>query len=173
MSSSFSENPNNFLPETFIIPDDPEELNIKLYQYLNEISSAVNSKASGLYVTEETITGNKFIPTYDSTTNTNSQLRDVFRVVVDTGALPNTATKLIPHGITTTQDYSVINIYGGATQPGVSTINYAIPIPFPYVPAGNHVRVGIDATNILLTTTSGSFIAYTRSFVVIEYIKLL
>jgi len=57
MSSSFPPNPNNFLPETFILPEDDAEFKIKLYEYLNQISLATNSQDSGLYVTEESITG--------------------------------------------------------------------------------------------------------------------
>lgn len=175
MSSSFSPNPNNFLPETFILPDDPEEFRIKLYQYLNEIALAVNSKASGLFVSEETVTGKQFIPVFPSGVNrrsTNAVFRDVFRVVIDTGALPNATTNSIAHGITTTENFSIVALYGGATDPGASTLSSGIPLPhINTTTPGDSVELTVDATNINLTTTTANYTGFTRSFVVIEYIK--
>lgn len=172
MSSSFAGNPNNFLPETFIIPDDPEELKIKLYQYFNDISSAVNSKVSGFTVPEETITGKLFIPIFSTDRSTNASFRPIFRVAIDTGTLPSTATNTIPHGISTTENYSIISIYGGATDPGASTMTSGIPLPYINTTTpGDSVTVNIDATNINITTTTGTYTSYIRSFVIVEYIK--
>lgn len=174
MSSSFSENPNSFLPETFIIPEEPEELNIKLYQYLNDIASSVNSKTSGLYYSEEVETGQEFIPTFNTAGNANTTPRSIYRVVVDTGAIPNAAAKTVAHGITTTQDFSVIKLYGAATWPGATTITAALTLPTINlaVPV-NSIQLNMDATNITITTTTASFVNFTRSYVIVEYIKLV
>ncbi len=175
MSSSFSGNPNNFLPENYIFPEDnDEEYDVKLRQYLNTMSTAVNSKDSGLYTNEEVITGQKFIPTFGTTTSSSLNYRDVYRKVIDFGVLPNTGTKSVAHGITTTQNYSFVKIYGAATALAASAIQQAIPLPFMnvLVPADG-VELVVDATNIIMITTSASFAIYTRSFVVVEYIKLV
>ena len=172
MSSSFPPNPNNFLPETFILPEDDADFKIKLYEYLNQISLATNSKDSGLYVTEESITGKQFIPTFSTTKSSHATYRDVFRVVVDTGALPNAGTSTTAHGINTTENYSIIAFYGGATAPGASTLTKGIPLPhINTTTPGDSVTLTVDATNINITTTTANYTGFTRSFVVIEYIK--
>ena len=100
MSSSFTGNPNNILPQDYIIPEEQNEKDIKLRQYLNEISTATNTKDSGIYDAVETITGQSFLPTFNTQTAANVTYRTVFRKVIDFGTLPNTATKSIAHGIT-------------------------------------------------------------------------
>jgi len=173
MTSFASGNSNNLLPENYIFPEiDTEEYDVKVRQYLNIMAIAVNSKDSGLYNNEEVLTGQQFLPTFSTQTATNMNFRDVFRMVVDFGALPNAATKSVAHGIVTTQDYSIVKLYGVATDPGVTTITSALPIPFLNVGApGNGVQLDMDATNINISTTSAAFTVYTRCFVVIEYIK--
>lgn len=182
MSSSFPPNPNNLLPDTFPIPDDPEEMKIKLYQYLNDLAIKINQSVYGIFSTLETKTGKKFIPIYPISTapqfpgiptgDRNAVLRDVFRVAIDTGTLPSSTTSSTAHGITTTEDFSIIDIYGGATDPGASTITSGIPLPYINTTTpGDSVQVEIDATNINITTTTANYTSYTRSFIVIEYIK--
>jgi hypothetical protein len=172
MTSSFSPNPNFLLPENFILPDDPEEFRVKLRQHLNDIAIAVNNNVYGLFSSEETFTGKDFLPTFSTDRSQNATFRDVFRVVIDTGTLPNAGTSTTPHGITTTQNFSITTIYGGATDPGVSTITRGIPLPYINTTTpGDSVEVDIDATNIRITTTTGNYTSFTRSFIVIEYIK--
>lgn len=175
MSSSFSGNPNNFLPENFIFPEDnDEEYDVKLRQYLNNIASAVNTKDSGLYTNEEVITGQKFLPTFGTTTSSSLNYRDVYRKVVDFGALPNTATKNVAHGIATTQDFSIVKLCAVATRPGATTITTALNIPyFNLAVPGDNIQLQMDATNISIITITGNFVTFTRCFVVIEYIKLV
>ncbi len=175
MSSSFPGNPNNFLPESHIFPeDDDEEYDIKLREYLNNISAVVNTKDSGIYTDEEVITGQQFLPVFSTDTSSSLNFREVFRKVIDFGVLPNAAVKSVAHGITTTQNFSIVRLYGTATNPGVSTMIVALPIPTvnTLVP-GNAIELFMDATNINIRTTSASFIAFTRCFVVVEYIKIV
>lgn len=175
MSSSLNGSINNFIPESYIFPEDnDEEYDVKLRQYLNNISSAVNTKDSGLYTDEEVVTGKQFLPLFSTDTSTSLNYRNVFRKVIDFGALPNAGTKTVSHGITTTQDFSIIRLYGVATAPGVSTLLNSVPIP--YVNVGtptNGVELSMDATNIVMKTTTATFIIYIRSFVVVEYIKVV
>ena len=172
MSSSFSPNPNFLLPENFILPDDEEQFRVVLRQYLNDISQAVNNKEYGLFVSEETFTGKDFLPTFNTTSSQNAKFRDVFRVVVDTGTLPNAGTSTTAHGILTTQNFSIVSIYGGATDPGASTMTTGIPLPYINTTTpGDSVTVNIDATNVNITTTTANYTSFTRSFVIIEYIK--
>jgi len=113
MSSSFTGSESNFLPESYIFPEDnDEEYDVKLRQYLNNIASAVNTKDSGLYTDEEVITGQQFIPTYSTDTGGNVNYRNVFRKVIDFGSLPNTGSKLVPYW----------SIFGGAAMFRVSKL---------------------------------------------------
>lgn len=172
MSSSFQGNPNNLLPENYIIPEEESERNLKIRQYLNDIAVATNTKSSGIYDASETITGKRFLPVFGTGTSTNANYRSVFRTVINFGALPNATTTSVAHGISTTQNFSFVKIYGTATDPGASTVTAAIPIPYINTTTpGDSVQINVDATNVNITTTTANYTAYTRCFVVLEYIK--
>ena len=175
MSTSFQGNINDFLPESYIFPeDDKEEYDVKLRQYLNTIAAAVNTKDSGLHTEEEIITGQQFIPVFGNISSSNLNFRDVFRTVIDTGGLPSTSTKTIPHGISTTENFSIVKLYGAATDPGASTLTSGISLPHVNVGTPTDgVELSMNSTNILITTSTTNFLVYTRSFVVVEYIKIV
>jgi len=169
--SSFSPNPFNFLPENYILPDAfSEEFIVKLREYLNTISINNNTKDSAFYITDELASGGLFIPTFGNTKAQNATYRAMYRKVIEFGALPNTATKSVAHGITTTENYSFIKIYGGATDPGVSTITSTLPLPFASPTLNENIKVDVDATNVNITTGIDRT-AYTRSYIILEYIK--
>ena len=168
MSSSFSGNPNNFLQQDYIIPEDTSEKDLKLRDYLNDIAAATNTKDSGIYDAIETITGQQFLPTFSTSTASNSTYRSVFRKVIDFGALPNATSKSVAHNIPIGSTYSATRIYAGATNPLTSLI----PIPFASPTLNLNISLEITATNVVITTGTNRT-AYTRCFVVIEYIKTL
>jgi len=168
MSSSFTGNPNSFLPQTFIIPAEEEEKDLKLTQYLNQIATATNSKDSGYYNPIETITGQQFLPLYNTQTGANATYRGVFRTVVDFGPLPNAATKNVAHGIPVTSTYSITRLYGAATQPNTSFL----PLPFASPVLNQNISLTMNATNISITTGINRS-AYTRCYVIVEYIKVI
>lgn len=173
MSSSFTGNANNLLPTTYIIPEDPKVKDVKLRDYLNDIAVATNSKDSGIYDAVETITGQQFLPTFSNSTASNLTYRDVFRKVIDFGALPNAGTKSVAHNINFGTvpggaNFSGTKIYGVATDPGVSWI----PLPFASPTLNLNISLEITATNVVVITGVNRT-AYTRTFVVIEYIKTI
>lgn len=172
MSSSFPDTTDNFLPENYIFPEnDTEQYDVKLRQYLNNIASAVNNKDSGLYTDEEVVTGQRFLPIFITNKSESLIYRDVFRTVVDFGVLPNNSTKNVAHGITTTEDFSIVRFYGTATDPGASTLQTAIPIPYVNVATpSDGVQLSMGATNVSITTTTANFTSFTRCFIIIEYI---
>ena len=168
MSSSFTGNPNNLLPTSYVIPDDLEQKNIKLRQYLNQIATALNTKDSGIYDATETITGQSFLPLFSTQTQSNVTYRTVFRKVIDFGALPAAGTKSVAHGITFGSTFSVTKIYGAATDPSSSFL----PLPYASPTLTNNIELNLDATNVnVIVGTNRS--AYTRCFVVVEYIKVV
>jgi hypothetical protein len=166
MSSNSNLPINDLIPENYPIPEEQEQLLIKLYQYFNSLAMVINTKPNGSYIDQEVLTDKQFIPTFSTDTSSNIKPRDVFRVVVDTGALPNSGTSTTAHGITLDSNSSVISIYGGATDPNTDYI----PLPYVVVGGTNGVEVSMDTTNINIKTKS-NYSAYTRSFVIVEYIK--
>lgn len=167
MSSSFDGNPNNLLPTTFIIPEDEEEKDVKLRQYFNDIASATNTKDSGIYDAVETITGQQFFPTYSINTGANATYRTVFRKVIDFGSLPGSGTKSVAHGITFDTNTTTTKIYGSSTNPSSSWI----PLPYASPTLSNNIELRLNSTNVLITVGSNRS-SFTRTFVVIEYIKV-
>lgn len=166
MSSSFTGNPNNFLPQTYIIPEDPSEKDLKIRQYFNDLAAATNSKDSGYYDAVETITGQQFLPTFSTNTGANATYRSVFRKVIDFGALPLSTSKSVAHGINFQSTFSATRIYGAATDPG----NTWIPIPYSSTTSANNIELYLNSTNVVITTGSNRT-NFTRTYVIVEYIK--
>jgi len=169
MSTSSEVDLTNALPQSYILPDqfDPIYTN-RLIQYLEDMGSAVNLKENGFYFTEETPISTTFVPNYGTTSSANVEFRTLFRTVVDFGALPNSTTKSVAHGISTTEDFKIIKISGASTDPGASTITAALPLPYV---GTNSIYVDMDATNVTVTTTSNRT-SFTETFIIIEYIKI-
>jgi len=158
---------DDFLPETYIIPEEAVEKDIKIKKYFEDISIAVNSKDSGFCEGEETVTGKQFLPIFSFDGTSNANYRDVFRKVIDFGTLPNSTTKSIPHGIEIRPEFSLTMLYGAATDPGVNWI----PIPYASPIANNNIGLNITIDTVQIITAK-NLVNFTRCFVVVEYIKL-
>ena len=63
MTSSFAGNRNSFLSQDYTIPPLGPERNMRLRQYFNDFAASINTRDIGLYVTEETICGQLWLPT--------------------------------------------------------------------------------------------------------------
>ena len=168
--------PNNsqefeaFVPVYDVVPEKWEDAREFLVEHLKKISNAVNSRTIGFLLDEELLSGDQFIPTtaMSGTDSSNSQpFRSVLRKVIVFGALPNTATKAVPHGIIVDSNFSLIHMWASATDP----INLlAIPLPFVASPTTNSIQLYMDAINIYITTQDDKS-HYTICYVVLEYIQ--
>ena len=170
------ENTGSFVPTTFVWDagelqdidvksEKFKELLVRLYQNLNLMQLNLNIKDSAYYDTNEFVNGRVF-PQSASAPSTSTQAinrRQVFRKMVDFGALPNTASKSVPHGIDVTTGFSFTRIYGCASD----TTNLVYR-PIPNSNTDIHMRV--DATNIIIAT-SGNFSSYDTTYVILEYLK--
>ncbi len=172
-------NPGLFVPNTFIWDVQNlyevdvnsaqfKELLVRLYQNLNTIAITLNKKESALYPLAEFITGQSFFPdpSLSSTTTQAPTERQVFRKVINFGALPNATSKTAAHGLTITSTYSLTRLYGGATDPSTAFI----PLPYASPTAANNIELSMDATNVTVTTGSDRT-AFTTCYIVIEYLK--
>ncbi len=134
-----------------------KELLVRLYQNLNVICESLNKKESGLYKTQEFVSGNLFFNPLSSNQN---DLRSEFITVVDFGALPNSATTTVAHNIPDVSDqWWWTMVYATATDPVTQT---GITLTYPIVQ--------VDSTNVTITTTS-DLSAFTRCIVVLRYLK--
>jgi len=146
-----------------------KELLVRLYQNLNNQAVALNIKDTGYYDTSEFVNGQSFFPNpaYNSTTAVKPAMRQVFRKVVNFGALPNTALKSVAHGLTVTTGFTVTRVYGAATDPAATIF---LPIPYSSPVLANNIELNVGATNVNITTGSDRT-AYTVTYVVFEYLK--
>lgn len=152
------------IPTTYIIPEEKDEMRVKLYQYFSDIAKVLNAKESGYYFNyNEFSTGQRFFPNPNlpQTDPNFNAVRDSWRITIDFGALPNTGTKSVAHGISVTNTTSFTRIDAVATDQA-ALIGFSIP--------GNGCSITVDATNVNITTPA-DLTAYNICYVYIEYLK--
>lgn len=178
MDSRFQRRSGLFVPTTNIWDVDtlrdidvtkPEfkELLIRLYQNINNICLTLNLKESGYYFTQEFVNGQVLFPN-PAMIDQNLAGRQIFRMVVNFGTLPNATTTSQPHGIDVQDFFTFTRIYGTSTNPVDLTF-----IPLPYVSSSaviNNIELSADATNVYITTGIDQS-AYTTTYIVLEYVK--
>jgi hypothetical protein len=148
-----------------------KELLRRLYQNLNNMALSVNAKDSGSYSTNETVCGQQFFqnPDEDSNSAITNTARGTYRKVINCGALPNAATKNVPHHLTMTEGYTFTRIYGAASIP-VSGSNSFIPLPYVATTTYSDVSLRVSGVNVILHTTA-NMSSFTKTYVVLEYLK--
>lgn len=166
-----------FIPTTDIFdighidPKKPEfrELFVRLHQTVNDIALRLNISDAGYYVQEEFICGQVYFPNpaLDDTTPQAPTYRQVFRKVINFGALPNTATKTVAHGIAPDSTFTFTRIYGAASD---TTGLVYLPLPFASPTLAENIKLFADVTNVSITTGNNRA-AYDVTYVVLEYIK--
>jgi hypothetical protein len=165
------------LYETDVSKPEFKELLVRLFQNMNNMAMSVNGKDAGIYHTDEFVNGQVFFPnpSLNSSTSTNPEQRQVYRKVINFGALPNNANKPMAHGIelqvlpsvTPNPGFTFTRIYGAASDP---TNGLYIPLPYASSVAGKIIELYADVTNINVTTAS-NMTAYATCYIVLEYLK--
>lgn len=143
---------------------------VRLYQTTNNIANVVNIKDSGFYVETEFVNGQIWFPnkSLNSKTSQAPDYRQVFRKVIDFGALKNAAGNTpIAHGITITNNLTFTRIYGTTSNTAGSLYR---PIPYASATANEIIELWVDATNVNITVGKDQS-AYTTCYVILEYIK--
>jgi hypothetical protein len=145
-----------------------KELLVRLYQNINNISTALNLKDTGYYLDQEFVNGQLFFPNpaYNSSTPLDPGFRQVWRLVINFGQLPNTAAKSVAHGLTINAGVTFTRIY--ATASDTTGFNY-IPIPYSSAAGASNIELNVDATNVIITTASDRT-NYNICYVVLEYL---
>lgn len=140
-----------------------KELIVRIYQQLNTMAIVLNIKDTAYYSLGEFVNGQLFFPNPALTSETAStaRYRQAFRLVVDFGSLPNTATKSVAHGLVPLASWIFTRIYACASD--TTGLTY---IPIPSLQA----NLTVDATNVNITTTA-NLTNYNQCIVVLEYLK--
>jgi len=138
---------------------------------LNDMTIRLNNKVIGEHALTEYVTGKSWYPdpALSSLTTQKPTKRTVYAIVVPFGALPDTATKTVAHGITfpAANTYQGVQIYACATDPAAVI---QIPIPYASPVLVNNIEMFIDGTNISITTGSDRTM-FTKTDVYFEFIK--
>jgi len=146
-----------------------KELMVRLYQQINNIVLVLNAKDTGQYQLSEFVNGQLYFsdPALDSSTVLSPQDRQVLRKVINFGALPNTGTTAVAHGITCTIKTTFTRIYGAASD--TTGKNY-IPLPYASPTAANNIELKVDATNVTIITGSNRS-NFNVTYVILEYLQ--
>lgn len=159
----------SYVPVYDVVPEKWEDARPFIVEQLKRITNSLNVKEIGFFLDEELLSGKAFIPG-TNTGGTSQQFRQVLRKVIDFGTLPNAGTKLVPHGITVTNNFTLVFLGAYATDP-----NSLISFPIPYADPGNilnNVAINMGSTNIAITTGINQS-SFTRCYVIIEYLQEL
>ena len=158
-----------YLPPNISIRETWVEARLILIDYLVRTADAINTREVAQYIDGNVSGGINISQTQNGQTwfvsGDATKFRQGSRTVIDMGALPNTGTLSVAHGIQITANTVFTRIYGVATDPSTSFI----PLPFVDT-AGNSVELNVDATNVNIITPS-DYSGYTTSFVILEWIE--
>lgn len=163
----------NQLPISIEMPRDYEQFREIGSLLFKRIVDAVNKKEGSLYYLQELGNFQSYF-----TIGMPYQFRNVYRMTVNFGALPNATTKSVAHGIVgidpgggNPSTFSFTHIYATASNQ-TSGAEEFVPIPWADATAGgtNNIQITVDATNVNITTTT-DWSAFTVCYVVLEYVK--
>ncbi len=158
-----SQNLESYVPVYDDIPPKWEDARGIIVEQLRKITNAVNIREIGWFLDQELLSGQAFIPGTDP-----QQYRSVLRIVINFGALPNSSTKSVPHNVIVDANFTLTNMYLAATDP-VGFVGFSLQY---YSISAGDIKLSYDATNVVVTTSS-DYSAYTKSYVVFEYLQEL
>ena len=155
------------IQETNVQSSEFKELVIKLYENNNEMAQIINLKDTGIYDINEFVCGQTFFPTVDSSTSKRTAFRQVYRKVINVGALLDTEAKSVAHSLVITDNVIVTRVYGASTD---TTGHTYIPLPYSSPTLVDNIELSLDATNVIVTTGKDRK-AYDTTYVVVEYLR--
>lgn len=152
------------IQQTDVNSKEFKELLVRLYQNINNIVLALNIKDSGYYDQTQFVNGQLFFPN----TILPQQYRQVQRIVINFGTLPNATSISIAHGITVNANTTFTRIYGAATN---NTQTSFIPIPYSSASSvNNNIELEITDTDVIITT-SADYSAYITTYIIVEFLQ--
>lgn len=151
----------SYVPVYDVIPDEWKDARPFVVEQLKKMSNAINIREIGWFLDEELLSGKAFIPGLNNIagTGTSQQYRTILRKVITFPGLV-AGVNVQPHGITVDANFSLIQLWGSATN--------AVAFTGEPVPNGADT-ISYDVNNIIITVGA----AYTRAWAFIEYIQEL
>lgn len=152
---------DSFIPVYDAVPEKWEDARPFIVEQLKMMSNAINIREIGWFLDQELISGKTFTPSSTTSNNagTNENFRTILRKVVIFPIL-NVGVNTQPHGVTVDGNFTLIQLFGAATNAGAFT---GEPIP------NGADTITYNATNIIITVAAG----YTRAVAVMEYVQEL
>lgn len=151
--------------------DEQKELLVRLYQYINNISIALNLKDTGVYNNSfTTINGQTWFanPANNSSTPAVAAARQVQRaVLLWAQPLPNAGTQTQAHNITCTANTTITRFYGAASD--TTGLNY-LPLPYSSNTLIDNIELSMDSTNVTITTGSNRS-NFNVTYIIIEFLQ--
>lgn len=155
MTSQTSQIFESYVPVYDAVPEEWEDAREFLVEHLKKISNAVNIREIGWFLDEELISGKQLFPGVN--TANDQQFRTILRKVIDFGPVV-IGVNSRPHGIVVDANFTLIDLWGSATDAVAFTGN---PI--------NQPNITYDSVNINITVTK----AYTRVLAFFEFTQEL
>ena len=155
--------------ETDVTSPKFKELLIRLYQQVGNIATAVNGKDAAIYDTSEFVCGQTFFPNPTPIAGQPNNQRQVYRKVINYGALPDATDHGVPHNIdVAVAGFSITRLYGAATDP-----THRLYLPLPYVANSKDEPIALwaTATDVYTDTYATNRSDFTQTYIVIEYLK--
>jgi hypothetical protein len=168
-----------FVPSTYIwdvaqvsslkANPDLQELLVRMYQNINQITLALNVKDSGVYALSEFVNGQLLFPNPNNNSSTAAYpaQRQILRKVINFGALPNAGTKAVAHGIICTSATLFTRIYGAASD--TTGFNY-IPLSYASPTLVNNIELKVDGTNVTVITGIDRT-NFNMCLIILEYVQ--
>jgi len=153
------------LNENVSFPKEWENFLPIITRFYRDVARKVNDKDRAYYTDEEIVNSQKF---YDDTNR--QSFHNLYRKVIDCGALPNAGTKTVAHNIAgINNNWMFTRIYGTAREPAGAALRPFF-IPLPNAGPSYQVELMVDTTNVNITTAV-NLSAFTQSYVILEYWK--
>lgn len=147
------------LEENIEFANDLNDLRWQLKDFVNANAIATNARDIGIYNLKEIIIGQKYF------SSDPQKFKDIYRIVIDTGQLPNAALKQVAHNLSDVNgNWFFTRIYGTAST------TVPVFIPMPNAGSTYPVEIWIDTTNVNINT-SVDLSSFTSSIIVLEYYK--
>lgn len=156
-----SQNFDSYVPVYDVVPATWEEGRPFIVEQLRRLANAVNIREIGWYLDQEILSGKAFIPGVNNESNgaTSQVFRTILRIVVEFPGLV-AGVNTMPHGITVDANFTLIQLFGAATN--------AVALTGEPIPNGPDT-ISYDVNNIIITVAA----PYTRAVAVLEYLQEL
>lgn len=144
----------NYIEQNFIVPNpsDPDFV-VKMTQYLRDIAKELRYKQAIIQTKSEQIIGQE-------------AGRTIFGKQIAFGALPESGTKCMPHGLTVNASFEWRKIYAIAQK----SDGTGIQINAAGAGGNNWINLYVTATNVCIETASNRS-DYLNTKIFLEYIK--